>query len=79
MKNVKLSKNCYVPQENISLLTAYNTEPVRREVRTKRKENNVIDLTSGKKILSAVYLKNGQIILLNTSIDTLNERMEGGE
>lgn len=79
MNNVKLCKNCYMPIDNILFVAGYVSESIKRDIRKKKKEDKVVDFTSGKKTLSAVYLKTGQVVLLNTSPDTVNNRMEGKE
>lgn len=76
MADVKITKDCYVPKENINFYVGYDTNAVKRDVRNKRKEKLVYDLTSGKKILSVVYLKSGHVILSNTSTATINQRTE---
>ena len=57
----------------------YESRTVKEEVRKKRKEEKVYDFTFGKKILSVIYLKSGELILTNTLIATLNNRMEEKE
>lgn len=84
MKDVKIAKDCYIPKENVKLYMAYNTNFVKEDVRKKRKEHQVLDFTNGKKIMSVIYLNNGELVLTNTSIATINQRMinemeEGGE
>ena len=74
MADVKITKDCYVPKENINFYVGYDTNTVKREVRNKRKENLVYDFTCGKKTLSVVYLKSGHLILSNTSVSTINQR-----
>ena len=77
MHDVKINKDCFVPKENIKFYVGYGMNAVKRDVCTKRKEGKVHDYTAGKKIASVIYLKNGELILVNTSITTLNQRMEG--
>ena len=75
MKDVKVSKDCYIPKENIKLYLSYSTNTVKKDVREKRKKNQVFDYTCGKKILSVIYLISGEVVLVNTAIDTLHYRM----
>lgn len=75
MKDVKVSKDCYIPKENIKLYLSYSTNTVKEDVREKRKKNQVFDYTFGKKILSVIYLISGEVVLVNTAIDTLHYRM----
>lgn len=79
MADVKVAKDFYVPKCNIKFYIGYSSNFVKNDVRAKRKENRVFDYTSGKKILSVIYLKSGEVILTNTSVDTLNLRMNQTE
>lgn len=54
---------------------AYNTNTVVEDVRKKRKEGKVFDLTNGKKIMSVIYLNSGEVIITNIGIATINQRM----
>ena len=36
----------------------------------------IYDYTNGKKTMSVIYLKNGELVLTPVSVDTLNQRME---
>ena len=64
---------------NLSYITegdyGYNTNTVVEDVRKKRKEGNVFDLTNGKKIMSVIYLNSGEVIITNIGIATINQRM----
>lgn len=75
MKDIKIAKNLYIPKENVLFYIAYDSNAVKKDVREKRKANQVYDYTNGKRILSVIYLKNGKMILVNTSLATLNQRM----
>lgn len=79
MADVKVAKDFYVPKCNIKFYIGYSSNFVKNDVRAKRKENRVFDYTSGKKILSVIYLNSGEVILTNTSVDTLNLRMNQTE
>lgn len=72
MQNIKVSKDCYIPKDNIKLYIA----AVRKDVRIKRKQGLIYDYTNGKKTMSVIYLKNGELVLTPVSVDTLNQRME---
>ena len=64
---------------NLSYITegdyGYNTNTVVEDVRKKRKEGKVFDLTNGKKIMSVIYLNSGEVIITNIGIATINQRM----
>lgn len=80
MKDIKITKDCYLPKQNVKMYIAYESNAVKADVRKKRKEDKVFDFTNGKKILSVIYLNSGELIITNTSIVTLNQRMtEEGE
>lgn len=76
MADVKVTRDCYVPKENVKLYVSYETNPVVLDVRRK-KEGLVFDYTYGRKIASVIYLKNGELVLTALSVDTLRQRMEG--
>lgn len=75
MQDIKICKDCYVPKDNIKLYISYISNSVKEDVRKKRKEGRVFDYTGGKKILSVIYLTTGELILVNTTIETLFNRM----
>ena len=76
MADVKVTRDCYVPKENVKLYVSYETNPVVLDVRRK-KEGLVFDYTHGRKLASVIYLKNGELVLTALSVDTLRQRMEG--
>ena len=75
MRTVKVSKDCYIPEDNVLMITGYQTETIIRIVRDGKKENKVFDITYGKKIQSVVFLKSGFYVLCNTSAETLDQRI----
>lgn len=79
MADIKLTKDCYVPKENINFYVAYESNAVKNDVRKKRRDQLVFDYTNGKKILSVVYLKTGHLIITNTSAATINQRIIAAE
>lgn len=79
MADIKLTKDCYVPKENINFYVTYESNAVKSDVRKKRRDQLVFDYTNGKKILSVVYLKTGHLIITNTSAATINQRIIAAE
>ena len=75
MNDVKITKDCYVPKDNIKFYISYASNPVKNMVRSMRKEEKVFDFTYGKKINSVIYLKSDELILTALSVDTLHQRM----
>lgn len=75
MNDIKIAKDSYVPKQNVKFYMAYNTNTVVEDVRKKRKEGKVFDLTNGKKIMSVIYLNSWEVIITNISIATINQRM----
>lgn len=55
MADIKLTKDCYVPKENINFYVAYESNAVKSDVRKKRRDQLVFDYTNGKKILSVCF------------------------
>lgn len=75
MRTLKISKDCIVPVENISIILNYSSKWVINSVKKAKAEQNVIDVTCGKKTISAIMLKDGKYVLSNTSVATLETRM----
>lgn len=76
LSDIKVSKDCYIPKENIKLYVSYDSYVTRSDVRRKRKEGLVYDYTNGRKTLAVIYLKDGTLVLTNIAIGTLNQRMD---
>ena len=79
MADIKVTRDCYIPKENIKFYVSYNTNSVILDVRKKKKEGLVYDYTHGKRIGTVVYLHTGDVILTAFSIETLHQRKEGTE
>lgn len=79
MEMIKLSKDCFVPTQNIDFFVNYATRSVIDDVKRRKKENQVFNITGGKRAVSVVYLKSGKVFLTNTSIETLSQRTKGDE
>lgn len=75
MRDVKVATSVLVPKENVKFYVAYQSKTVINDVKRLKKENKAYDYTGHKKIASVVYLKTGEVILTNTSLETLTERM----
>lgn len=78
MESVKLSKDLYVPIDNIKYYVAYNSNFVKRNVREQKKNGNTYDVCCGKKIMTVIYLKTGDVILSPININTINNRIING-
>lgn len=59
MQNIKVSKDCYIPKDNIKLYIAYDSNAVRKDVRIKKKQGLIYDYTNGKKLCRLYILKTG--------------------
>ena len=75
LRDVKIAKDFYVPKE-VKYYAAYSGESIINDVRKMRKTEpgKVTNATFGKKIMSVIYLTTGDLIIVNTSIDTLVSR-----
>ena len=62
--------------QRIKYYAAYSGEFIINDVRKMRKTEpgKVTNATFGKKIMSVIYLTTGDLIIVNTSIDTLVSR-----
>lgn len=74
MDLLRISKDCFVPKDNVKLITSYTPYNVKLRVRAMKKENQVFDLTLGKKINTAIFLKTGEVVLTSYVIDTISAR-----
>ena len=75
LRDVKVAKDFYVPKDKVKYY-AYSGEFIINDVRKMRKTEpgKVTNATFGKKIMSVIYLTTGDLIIVNTSIDTLVSR-----
>lgn len=73
---VKITKDCYVPRSQIKFFAVYNMNSIRSRVKVGKAKGTVLDLCGGKKILTAVFLVTGEIILVNTAAETISQRFE---
>ena len=75
LRDVKVAKDFYVPKDKVKYYAAYSGEFI-NDVRKMRKTEpgKVTNATFGKKIMSVIYLTTGDLIIVNTSIDTLVSR-----
>lgn len=76
LRDVKIAKDFYVPKDKVKYYAAYSGEFIINDVRKMRKTEpgKVTNATFGKKIMSVIYLTTGDLIIVNTSIDTLVSR-----
>lgn len=77
MQDIRISKNCYLPKENVKFYMEYKGKTITDYVKNSKKENpnKVFDLTNGKKTLSVIFLKTDEILLVPTTIETIKNRM----
>ena len=73
--DVKVSRNCFIPKENVKFYVAYEQRCVVNDVKNKKKEGRVYDYTGGKRTASVIYLTSGELVLTTVSLETLNQRM----
>ena len=74
MVDFKVAKDLYVPMDNVDFYVSYISRSVINDVKKKKQDGRVLDYTCGKKTNSVLYLKTGMILLLNTTVETLNAR-----
>lgn len=77
MQDIKITKNCYLPKENVKFYMEYKGKTITDYVKALKKDNTnkVFDMTNGKKTLSVIFLKSGEVLLIPTAIETLKTRM----
>lgn len=70
----------YVSKENISLIGTIESRPMKRFLKDKKELDKVFDASNGKKALSVVILKDGNVVISSRSAATLFDRfMKGGD
>lgn len=74
MVDFKVAKDLYVPLDNVDFYVSYISRSVINDVKKRKQDGRVLDYTCGKKTNSVLYLKTGMILLLNTTVETLNAR-----
>ena len=76
MFDVKISKDCYVPKNNVKYYTSYDANMIKLDVRNRKKDSSLVkDFTRGKKINTVIYLISGEILLTNLALETIATRM----
>ena len=75
MQTVKLAKDFFTPLDNIKFYVAYSSNFVKRTVREEKKKGIVFDGCSGKKSMTVIYLKTGDIILSPINVNTIHNRI----
>lgn len=69
-----------VPKANVNYYASYDANMIKLDVRKKKKDTELVkDFTRGKKINTVIYLKSGEMLLTNLSLDTISARMREGE
>ena len=76
MHDIKVATGAYIPKDNIALFVAYGSRPIKNDVTQKKQAGLVHDFTFGKRADTAIHLKSGEVVLVNTSPDTINQRMQ---
>ena len=76
MTDFKAAKDLYIPLDNVDYYVGYASKTVINDVKLKKQEGQVMDLSGGKKVNTVLYLKTGRIILLNTTVDTICARRQ---
>lgn len=74
MESLKISKDCFIPKDNVKMITTYVPNGVKVRVQALKKADKVYDITGGKKISGVVFLKTGEAVLTNYTAETLNQR-----
>lgn len=73
---IKVTKDCYVPEENIKFYTAYSANAVKKIVKNMKEEGKIIDLSGRKKAATVIMLKSGEAIITALAVDTIAARTE---
>ena len=78
--DIKISKDCIVPKANVNYYASYDANMIKLDVRKKKKNTELVkDFTRGKKINTVIYLKSGEMLLTNLSLETISARMKDGD
>lgn len=79
MKLVKIATNSLLSVSEIKFITTYEGRHITNQIKKLKKEDKVTDLTRGKKVLSVIFLLDGTAVLVNSTPETINRRIEMGE
>lgn len=72
---IKITKDFYIERSKILFVSAYDSTSIKNLVTKRKNEERVIDITRRRKINSVIVLINGDVVLSNTAIVTINQRM----
>ena len=73
---IKIAPQVYIPKADIRMISAISGSPIIRRIRQAKEAGNAVDLTAGKKGLSAFFLRDDSIIVLNLAPETILNRIE---
>lgn len=65
---------CLIPRRMIRFITSYQTYAVKNYVQKQREAGKVFNYCGNNKINTAIILKGGTVILVRTSVSTLEAR-----
>ena len=68
-----------VVKSEVTAIIQPNSAPIKRFVRQKKDEGQLIDSTMGKKLRAVVVLKSGYIVLSAITVSSLMTRLEGSD
>jgi len=75
--DIKITKDCFVPKENVKLYVSYTgCSSIRKKVKEMKKDGMVFDFTGGKKTETAIFLKSGGVIVTSVKLPLLHSRMD---
>lgn len=72
---IKITKDFYIERSKILFVSTYDSTSIKNLVTKRKNEERVIDITRRRKINSVIVLINGDVVLSNTAIVTINQRM----
>jgi len=73
-KSIQIGNGVYVPMDSIDYYCVPGSAPLKRKVELAREQNNMTDLTYGKKTRSYIFLKTGVVIKSTVLPETITAR-----
>ena len=75
----KIGKDVFIESSTVAMVTDYSKKSVIAKIKELKAEKKVLDITSGRKILGVVFLKNGEVIITDTSFRTIIKKLNAKE
>lgn len=77
IETIRVAKRFFLPEREIKFYCAYDSSNfIKRDVRNRKNAGQVIDMTSGKRTNTVIYLQSGEVILTNLKVESIDDRIK---